>query len=201
MTPAEKLPKRRQQLLVFDDDTDPCFAASLGGALFLFEADESGLPPQYSNPCPDEFSYGFFEKMIAAYCESEGPKFTVKQLLATRNRFPGLDNGLLQDILWEAEVNPKSRVALLTEEDKQRLFQAIKEVPAAMIAQGGKDTDKDIYGHFGGYITHASRNTVGKPCTRCGTPIVKEAYLGGSVFYCPHCQPLKTESKPLKRDR
>ncbi len=25
---------------------------------------------------------------------------------------------------------------------------------------------------------------------RCGGPIVKEAYLGGAVYYCPHCQPI-----------
>jgi len=30
----------------------------------------------------------------------------------------------------------------------------------------------------------------GKPCARCGAPIVKEAYLGGVVYYCPGCQPI-----------
>ncbi|MBP9543957.1 MAG: hypothetical protein KBE58_02820, partial [Alistipes sp.] len=25
----------------------------------------------------------------------------------------------------------------------------------------------------------------------CGGALVKEAYLGGAVYYCPHCQPLK----------
>lgn len=202
-TPAEKLPKRHQLLIVFEDDTSLCFAASLGGALFLFEVDENGLPLRYANSMPsilsEEFTYAFFEKMTACYQESGGAKFTVKQLLAARNRFPGLDNGLLQDILWEARINPKSHVASLTEEEKHRLFQAIKTVPAAMIAQGGKDTDKDIYGRLGGYVTRASRNTCGKPCARCGTPIVKEAYMGGAVFYCPCCQERKEAAKPVKK--
>ena len=30
-----------------------------------------------------------------------------------------------------------------------------------------------------------------EPCPVCGEPIVKEAYLGGAVYYCPGCQPLK----------
>ena len=59
-----------------------------------------------------------------------------------------------------------------------------------MIKAGGKDTDKDIFGNCGGYTTKVSSNTLGKPCERCGEPIVKEAYLGGVVYYCPKCQPL-----------
>jgi hypothetical protein len=48
---------------------------------------------------------------------------------------------------------------------------------------------RDSRVNFGGYITKASKNTLGKPCKRCGEIIVKEAYLGGAVYYCPKCQP------------
>lgn len=109
-------------------------------------------------------------------------------MLATKNRIPGIDNNLLQDILWEARINPKSKVETLNEEEIHRIFTAIKTVPSAIIAAGGKDIDKDVYGNFGGFPGRVSRKTVGKPCIRCGTAIMKEAYLGGSVFYCPTCQ-------------
>ena len=33
------------------------------------------------------------------------------------------------------------------------------------------------------------KNTLGKPCDRCGELIVKKAYLGGAVYYCSKCQP------------
>jgi formamidopyrimidine-DNA glycosylase len=98
----------------------------------------------------------------------------------------------LQDILWEARVNPKKKVDTLNKNEIQRIFKAVKTVPSAIIAAGGKDIDKDIYGNYGSFHSKVSRNTVGKPCTRCGakcgTKIIKEAYLGGSVFYCPICQ-------------
>jgi len=95
---------------------------------------------------------------------------------------------LLQDILWEARINPKKKMDTLNKNEINRIFKAIKKVPSAIIAGGGKDIDKDVYGNISGYKSRVSRNTVGKPCARCGTIIVKEAYLGGSVFYCPACQ-------------
>ncbi|MCK9356230.1 MAG: endonuclease VIII, partial [Dehalococcoidia bacterium] len=36
--------------------------------------------------------------------------------------------------------------------------------------------------------TILSRNTVGQPCPACGTSIQKEAYMGGSIYYCATCQ-------------
>ena len=103
-------------------------------------------------------------------------------------RIPGIDNNLLQDILWEAQINPKKKIDTLNKNEIYRIFKAIKTVPSAIIAAGGKDIDKDIHGNLGKFPCKVSRNTAGKPCFRCGTKIVKEAYLGGSVFYCPICQ-------------
>ena len=29
----------------------------------------------------------------------------------------------------------------------------------------------------------------GRPCRRCGTPIVREQFMNRSSFFCPKCQP------------
>lgn len=42
----------------------------------------------------------------------------------------------------------------------------------------------------GGYATKMSKNTLAHGCPVCGGAITKEAYLGGSVYYCPACQKL-----------
>jgi formamidopyrimidine-DNA glycosylase len=60
----------------------------------------------------------------------------------------------------------------------------------AMVSQGGRDTETDLFGQPGGYQTVLSKNTVDKPCPVCAALIKKEAYLGGSIYYCPGCQPL-----------
>ncbi len=43
-------------------------------------------------------------------------------------------------------------------------------------------------GRPGGYTTILSKNTVGMPCPECERTIRKEAYMGGSIYYCPQCQ-------------
>ena len=59
-----------------------------------------------------------------------------------------------------------------------------------MIEKGGRDTEKDLFGNNGGYITKLSKNTAGKPCGNCGSIIKKESYMGGSIYYCSKCQKL-----------
>lgn len=49
----------------------------------------------------------------------------------------------------------------------------------------GKTIDK-----ASGYKTKLSKNTVDKPCPVCGNIIKKEAYMGGSIYFCPTCQKL-----------
>jgi formamidopyrimidine-DNA glycosylase len=59
-----------------------------------------------------------------------------------------------------------------------------------MLDKGGRDTETDLFGEKGGYHTILSKNTYGQPCPKCGGEIIKENYMGGSVYYCPSCQPL-----------
>jgi formamidopyrimidine-DNA glycosylase len=59
-----------------------------------------------------------------------------------------------------------------------------------MTGNEGRDTEKDFYGCPGKYKTILSKNTWKNPCPNCGNPIIKEAYMGGAVYYCPSCQKL-----------
>ncbi len=77
----------------------------------------------------------------------------------------------------------------MTENEHHGLFTSLKQTLAEMTRLGGRDTEKDLFGNQGGYHTVMSANNNSKPCPNCGTPIVKEAYLGGSVYYCSQCQP------------
>jgi len=185
-----KRPKRHQLLLELDDGTALSFCGSLGGPLFLFEVDENGKAIGYASDFPsvlsDDFSLDFFMNLIR---NTPLRSMSAKEFLATKNRIPGLDNSILHEILWEAEVNPKTKMVSLGEADFARIYEAIKRVLPAVIGAGGKDTDKDLYGQFGGYETRVSKKTLGTPCERCGGLIVKEAFLGGAVYYCPQCQP------------
>jgi formamidopyrimidine-DNA glycosylase len=76
----------------------------------------------------------------------------------------------------------------LTDWEIDAMYDAVKHVLAEMTAQGGRDTERDLFGQPGGYRTVLSKNTVGTPCPACGTVIQKEAYLGGAIYTCSGCQ-------------
>ena len=76
----------------------------------------------------------------------------------------------------------------MSKQESQQLFQAIQSILGEMIEQGGRDTEKNIFGYFGGYRTRLSKKTLHQPCPRCQTPIEKANYLGGTIYFCPQCQ-------------
>ena len=44
------------------------------------------------------------------------------------------------------------------------VYGAVTGILQKMIAAGGRDTEKDLYGESGGYCTRLSKKTAGKPC-------------------------------------
>ena len=87
-------------------------------------------------------------------------------------------------------MHPRRKKSTLTDKDKAELFNSLKETLYKMTEQGGRDTEKDLFGNLGGYKTILSKNSYKDPCPNCGDAIVKQAYLGGSVYFCPTCQSL-----------
>ncbi len=188
----EKRPKKHQFLLEFDDGTAISSSVQMWGGFFCFPAGEKGGFPDYEiatarpSPLTDAFDRAYFDTLF----DADTPKLSVKAFLATEQRIPGLGNGVLQDILWTARIHPKRKMGELTGHEIDVMYDAVKHVLAAMTAQGGRDTERDLFGNFGGYKTVLSKNTVDTPCPACDAFIVKEAYLGGSIYYCTGCQTL-----------
>ena len=129
----------------------------------------------------EDYYYELFNKVK--------PACSAKAFIATEQRIPGIGNGVLQDILFNAGINPKRKVNTFNNEDKEKLLNSIVKVLKDMIDKGGRDTEKDIFGKEGGYKVLLSKNTIKNPCSKCGGVLKKETYLGGSVYYCPCCQP------------
>ena len=73
-------------------------------------------------------------------------KLSAKAFLATEQRIPGLGNGVLQDILWYANIHPKRKISTLSAEQKHKLFRSVKTILAEMTELGGRDTERDLFG-------------------------------------------------------
>jgi len=187
--PGEKLPKSHQLLLEFDDHSSMSCTVQMWGAMFCFPAGENGIPAQYTvHRCPDPLTDGFDKEYFDALWKGVKPTLSVKAFLATEQRIPGLGNGVLQDVLWNARIHPKRKLETMNGKEQKKLFTSVKSTLLAMRKQGGRDTEKDLFGVKGRYKTILSANTLKDPCPACGSGIIREAYLGGNIYFCPVCQ-------------
>ncbi len=186
----EPRPAKHQLLIEFEDRSAISMSIQMYGGVGSF-LDGALDNPYYRvakekpSPFSPAFDKAYFDGIISA---PEVQKLSLKALLATEQRIPGLGNGVLQDILFNARMHPKKKVSTLSGKDKEALFNSVRDTLSAMATQGGRDTELDLFGHPGGYKTVLSKNTVNKPCPVCKTPIKKEAYMGGSVYFCQTCQ-------------
>jgi formamidopyrimidine-DNA glycosylase len=188
---AESIPQKHQLLLTFDDNSALSASVQMYGGLLCWKEGETSANPYYlvskSKPSPltETFDEAYLRTILAG---DEVQSLSMKAALATQQRIPGLGNGVLQDILWNAKLNPHRKVNTMNADEHQWLFTSLKQTLAEMTRLGGRDTEKDLFCNQGGYHTVMSANNNGKPCPNCDTPIIKEAYLGGSVYYCKQCQ-------------
>lgn len=186
---GQKLPARHQLLLEFDDGSSLVGSVQMYGGLWAFpegEFDNKYYLVAKTKPSP--LSAGFDQAYFASLLKESSARLSLKAFLATEQRMPGLGNGVLQDILFNAGMHPRKKKDSLSPEDQQVLFDSVRSTLAEMTARGGRDTEHDLWGRPGGYRTRLSKNTVGQPCSSCGTPISKEPYMGGSIYYCVNCQ-------------
>lgn len=187
---GEERPKKHQLLIEFEDFSALSASVQMYGGLWCFRDGEFDnqyyqIAKDKPSPLTDKFDNVYFNKILEA---PGAEKLSAKALLATEQRIPGLGNGVLQDILYNCSIHPKRKTITLSGAEKNNMFNSIKDTLTEMVSQGGRDTERDLFGCSGGYKTKVSKNTADKPCPKCGTNIIKEAYMGGSIYYCPQCQ-------------
>jgi formamidopyrimidine-DNA glycosylase len=183
------LPRKYHLLLGFEDGRYFSVAIQGWGGMWLQREDE---PTEQAweagrvSPIGEEFTFARFAELVAD--DAEQGKRTVKAFLASRPRLSGIGNGYVQDICFRARLHPKRDLATLEDDDLDRWYVAIRETLETAIAQGGRDTERDLHGEPGGYVALMDRRALDRPCPRCGGVIEKLAYLGGSCYVCPACQ-------------
>ncbi len=186
---GDKVPANYQLLLTFADESFLVFTVAMYGFINVYLNDVIDnkyykISRDSISPLSEDYTEKQFDKLFA---EAKST-LSAKALLATEQRIPGVGNGVTQDILFNARIHPKQKVLKLPDIQKETLFRTLKDTLMEMVFEGGRDTQPDLYGNYGGYKTILSAKTWKNPCPRCGGVIVKEAYLGGSVYYCPQCQ-------------
>jgi len=187
----ERVPEKHQLLLTFENGSSLVCGIAMYACFYCFnpnsgERDIYTLAAQNAtSPLAAGFDYTFFTNLI----DEKTAKLSAKAFLATEQRIPGLGNGVLQDILFYSHINPRRKVNTLSPDELTALYDSVKTTLLAMATQGGRDTEKNLFGTPGGYVTQMSRMTLKSGCPACGGKITRETYLGGAVYYCEKCQP------------
>jgi formamidopyrimidine-DNA glycosylase len=190
LEPGVKRPDKHQLLVEFNDGYGFSVSIQMYGFILLEEI--ASITNQYvrssmdaPSPLDDEFDEEYFMNLFNA---NKYTNLSSKAFLATDQRIPGLGNGVLQDILFNALIHPRLKLKDFNDEEPYNLFNSIKITLKEMTDMGGRSTEKDIYGNKGGYAAVMSGKTAGTECPSCGALIEKENYMGGSVYFCPECQ-------------
>ena len=186
---GENEPSKHQLKIDFDDFSFLACNVQMYGGLYVFVNDEFNneyylAAKNKVSPLSEFFDYKYFLELI----DDKSKKLSAKAFLATDQRIPGLGNGVLQDILFNARINPKTKIGDLEDVEIKNLYKSVKTTLLDMAKKGGRDTEKDIFSKEGGYKTIMSKNTYKQSCPACGGEITKKAYMGGSVYFCPSCQ-------------
>ena len=116
---------------------------------------------------------------------------SIKQVLLAGDIVVGVGNIYACESLFRAGINPKTSAARIGRERYDKLAQAIREILAEAIVQGGS-TLRDFIAVNGqsGYFqqTYFVYDRAGVPCRQCGSEIRQIKQGQRSTFYCVNCQ-------------
>jgi formamidopyrimidine-DNA glycosylase len=115
----------------------------------------------------------------------------IKQVLLAGDLVVGVGNIYACESLFRAGINPKTAAGRISRARYDRLAEAIREILAAAIVQGGS-TLRDFIAVNGqsGYFqqTYFVYDRAGVPCRNCGAPVRQIKQGQRSTFYCVNCQ-------------
>jgi formamidopyrimidine-DNA glycosylase len=117
----------------------------------------------------------------------------VKRALLDQTLVSGIGNIYADEALWRARLHGERPTDRLTRQQARDVLSAAAQVMRDSLGQGGTSFDAlyvNVNGQ-GGYFERslAAYGRQGQPCDRCGTPIVRQAFMNRSSYSCPHCQP------------
>ena len=149
------------------------------------------LPPAIAHIAPDPLEAAFDDDRFAARLRAR--RTGIKRALLDQSLISGVGNIYADESLWRARLHWARGTDALRRSDVVRLLAAVREVFGEAIAAGGTSFDS-LYVHVNGESGYFERSLAvygreGKPCLRCGTPILREKFMNRSSYSCPACQP------------
>jgi formamidopyrimidine-DNA glycosylase len=115
----------------------------------------------------------------------------IKQVLLAGDVVVGVGNIYASEALFRAGIRPTTRAARISWARVQRLHQAVREVLAQAVQQGGSSLRdfSNAQGQAGHFQLEAMvYGRADHPCRTCGAPIRLIRQGQRATYYCPCCQ-------------
>lgn len=125
------------------------------------------------------------------YRRSRGRTLPLKAFLMDGKIVVGCGNIYAAEALYRAGLRPSRPAGKLSRKEADRLAQAVRDVLAEAVVQGGT-TLRDFAGAHGevGYFQQVLKvyGREGQPCHRCGSTLQNLRLGNRASVYCPRCQ-------------
>jgi len=148
-------------------------------------AEAGSLTDLGPEPLEDEFTLAKFKEMIAPR------RGRIKPLLLNQKFLAGLGNIYVDESLFISRIHPLRTADTLTDEELEKLHQAIRQVLSEGIEHRGttKSDYVDASGEAGSYQDQLRiYDREGEECNNCDAEINRIKVGGRSSYFCPHCQ-------------
>ncbi|WP_420368032.1 bifunctional DNA-formamidopyrimidine glycosylase/DNA-(apurinic or apyrimidinic site) lyase [Curtobacterium sp. L1-20] len=149
------------------------------------------IPRQVSHIARDPLDPAFDDDRFVAMARKRSSG--IKRVLLDQGVVSGIGNIYADESLWAAKLHYDRSAERLTRADLRGLLAEVRSVLRRALEDGGTSFDAQYVNVNGqsGYFSQrlAVYGQQGRPCPRCGTTIVREAFMNRSSHRCPVCQP------------
>jgi formamidopyrimidine-DNA glycosylase len=187
-------PHLRARLCFADDGPELWFVdqRTFGGLLMdgLVPDGPSMVPAAIAHIARDPLDQWFDDQ---AWIDSVRRRHTsIKRVLLDQTSVSGVGNIYADEALWRARLHGDRPVQGIRTSQLSALLAEVRTVLRASLTAGGTSFDA-LYVNVNGQSGYFDRSLdaygrAGRPCHRCGTPIVRQRFMNRSSFSCPRCQ-------------
>lgn len=147
-------------------------------------------PPEIAHIAPDLLDPTLDRRALVRRVRARSS--AIKRVLLDQSVVSGIGNIYADEALWRAKVHHGRPASDLSAVTVGRLLDAARDVMGEALAVGGTSFDA-LYVNVNGESGYFDRSLdaygqEGRPCGRCGTPIVREHFMNRPSFFCPLCQ-------------
>jgi formamidopyrimidine-DNA glycosylase len=116
----------------------------------------------------------------------------IKRALLDQTLVSGIGNIYADEALWAARIHYAQPTRTLSRARAKTLLAEVRLVLGRALVEGGTSFSSTYVNVNGasGYFSHSlnAYGQHGKPCPRCGRPIVREDFMNRGSHFCPFCQ-------------